>query len=298
VKRFVYGLVLVLTFVAVGIAAAPPLTFTFSDPKANKTAAETDTYGINDAGAIAGDYVDGSGVQHAMILAGSKLTTVNIKGCTTSPGSTSVAFYNVNKTGTAAGWCLSSTTGLNAGFTWAKGKTTMVKFPKSNGTQVNGINDNGDVVGSYLDSANVQHGFVRVGGKFSTVDVKGDTLTNVWGINASGIATVEATNSSNVIDAYLYNTKTKKLTKKNVTGATQSIIHSINNKGDIVYTYDTSDGKRHGGLFHGGKFFAVDDPKATGTNGTRADGVNDTLVIVGRYSPSDGSSHGFKAVTK
>ena len=110
--------------------------------------------------------------------------------------------------------------------------------------------------------------------------------------------TVEAVNASGFFDAYTYTVATKKFKKVNVTGATQSIVHTLNNKGDIVYTYDTSDGLRHGGLRHGGKFYAVDDPKATGANGTRADGVNDTLIIVGRYSPADGTNHGFKAVTK
>ena len=296
-KRFSLGLVLVLTFVAVGIAAAPPLTFTFTDPMATKTAMETDTYAVNNAGAIAGDYVDAGGVQHGMILAGSTLTTVDVTGCTSTPGTGAVAFFGINKAGDAAGWCINSS-GLPVGFLWYKGKVGFVKFPKAMGTEVNGLNDKGDLAGIYFDSASTQHGFVRVGGKFTTVDVTGDTTSTPWGINYGGIVTVEATNSSGVIDSFLYNTKTKKFRMKNVTGATQSIIHSINNKGDIVYTYDTSDGHRHGGLFHGGKFFAVDDPKATGTNGTRADGVNDTLVIVGRYSPADGSSHGFQATTK
>ena len=46
-KRSMLGVLLVLTFVAVGIASAPPLTFTYSDVHANKTATETDTYAVN-----------------------------------------------------------------------------------------------------------------------------------------------------------------------------------------------------------------------------------------------------------
>ncbi len=79
-KRSILGVLLVLTFVAVGLAAAPPLTFTYSDVHANKTAFETDTYGVNNAGVIVGDYVDAKSVQHGMILAGTKLTTVNNSG--------------------------------------------------------------------------------------------------------------------------------------------------------------------------------------------------------------------------
>jgi len=90
-----------------------------------------------------------------------------------------------------------------------------------------------------------------------------------------------------LFDAYLYNATTRLKRRSMSPGATQSIVHTNNNKGDVVYTYDTSDGIRHGGLLHAGKFYAVDDPIShTGSNGTRADGVNDTLVIVGPYSPS------------
>jgi len=73
VKRSMLGVLLVLTFVAVGIAAAPPLTFTYSDVHANSKALETDTYGVNNAGVIVGDYVDSASVQHGMILAGKKV---------------------------------------------------------------------------------------------------------------------------------------------------------------------------------------------------------------------------------
>ena len=69
----------VLTFVAVGIASAPPLTFTFSDVHSTKTATETDSYAVNNSGVIAGDYIDSAGVQHAFTLAGKKLTTVDRK---------------------------------------------------------------------------------------------------------------------------------------------------------------------------------------------------------------------------
>ena len=100
-KRSMLGVLLVLTFVAVGIAAAPPLTFTFSNVKANKTATETDSYGINNAGTIAGDYVDSAGVQHAMILAGTKLTSVDNKTCEVETGADGIAFYAINSANAA-----------------------------------------------------------------------------------------------------------------------------------------------------------------------------------------------------
>jgi hypothetical protein len=45
-----------------------------------------------------------------------------------------------------------------------------------------------------------------------------------------------------------------------------------------------------------GKYYPFDDPKAS--NSTRADGLNDNLEILGRYSPSTGGSFGFKATVQ
>jgi hypothetical protein len=296
VKKSIFGALLVLLFVAVGIAAAPPLTFTFSDVHANKSAMETDAFAVNDAGAIAGDYVDSKGVQHAMILAGKKLTTVDHKDCVTSGGFSAgaIAFYGVNKTGAAAGWCTSTKTGLYQGFVYSGGKFTAVNFPKSKGTQAIGINDKGDVVGLYLDSSSVQHGYVKRGTKYTSIDVTGDTSTEAWGINNSGQITVFALSSVGSYESFLYNGKTfKKVSDPNAT--TGTIARIVNNKGDVAGAYFNSSGTI-GFLLHGGKYYDVQDPNAT-TN-TRPDGLNDSLEIVGRYTPATGGNVGFKVTTK
>lgn len=297
-KKSIVGALVVLLFVAVGIAAAPPLTFTFSDVHANKTATETDTFAVNDAGAIAGDYVDAKNVQHGMILAGKKLTTVNHKGCTTSGGFSAgaIAFYGINSAGAAAGWCTSTTTGLFEGFVYSGGKFTAINFPKSNGTQAMGINDKGDVVGLYLDSSNAQHGFVKKGTKYTSIDVSGGTNTEAWGINDSGQITVFALGSTGGYESFLYNGKTFKPVSDPNAGPTGTIARIVNNKGDVAGAYFDSNGFEVGFLRHGGKYFDVKDPKAN--NVTKPDGLNDTLEIVGRYTNSAGATLGFKATTK
>ena len=297
-KKSILGAFVVLMFVAVGIAAAPPLTFTFSDVHANKTAQETDSFAINDAGAIAGDYVDSAGVQHGMILAGKKLTTINHKNCVTSGGfnAGAIAFYGINNKGAAAGWCADTTSGLDIGFVWAKGKFTAIKFPKAISTQAEGINDNGDVVGLYIDSAGSQHGYVKKGSKYTSIDVKGDTSSEAWGINNSGQIAVFAINSAGGFDSFLYNGKTFKKVSDPKAGTTGTILRIVNNKGDLAGAYFDSNGFEVGFLRHAGKYYDVKDPKAD--NNTRPDGLNTKLVIVGRYTPSDGSNVGFKAVTK
>jgi hypothetical protein len=297
VKKSILGALVVLMFVAVGIAAAPPLTFTFSDVHANKTATETDTFAVNINDAIAGDFVDAKSVQHAMILAGKKLTTVDHKDCVTSGGFSAgaIAFYGINTAGDAAGWCTSTKTGLFQGFVYAAGKFTAINFPKSNGTQALGINDKGEVVGLYLDSTNVQHGFMKKGAKYTSIDVTGGTSSEAWGINNSGQIAVFAIGSTGY-ESFIYNGKTFKQISDPNAGTSGTIIRDVNNKGDATGAYFDSSGFEVGFLLHAGKYYDLKDPNAN--NNTRPDGLNDKRVIVGRYTPTSGANVGFKAITK
>lgn len=298
-KRSILGVLLVLTFVAVGIAAAPPLTFKFSDVHSTKTATETDSYGLNNSGVIAGDYVDAKSVQHAMILAGTKLTTVNKSDCqTTGTVTGSIAFYGINTAGDAVGWCASTKTGLDEGFVYSKGKFTPVNFPKSTGTQATGINDKGWVVGLYTDSSSNQHGFVKKGSKYTTIDVKGDTTADAYGINNLGDITVFAVNSSGSYDAFVYNGKSFKKVAFPKAAAPGTVVHAVNNKGDVDGTYYDSSGNVHGWLLHAGKYYELNDPNGCKCD-TRDDGINDNIEMVGRYSTVlNGPSIGFKVTTK
>jgi hypothetical protein len=295
VKRSILGVLVVLTFVAVGIAAAPPLTFTFSDVHASKTALETDTYGVNNAGVIAGDYVDSASVQHGMILAGKKLTTVNNKNCSaTAVGIDGIAFYAINSAGTAAGWC-TGTSGSFIAFTYAKGKFTTIAFPKAIDTEATGINDKGDVVGIYFDTAGAQHGFSKIGSKYKSIDVKGETSADAWGINNAGQITVYATNSAGDYDSFLLTgTKFKNINNPKAKGGLGTIVHTPSNVGDIDGTYYNSAGTEMGWLLHKGKYYDVVDPGGV----TRADGLNDKSELVGRYGSGTFGGTGFKATYK
>src|SRR5208283_2030306 len=286
------GVLIVLTFVAVYTAAAPTLTFTYSDVKANSTAQETDTYAVNDAGVIAGDYVDSAGVQHAMILNGKKLTTVDNKDCSATTGSTGIQFYGINSAGTAAGWCTSATTGNPIAFTYAKGKFTTIAFPKALETEADGINDKGDVVGTYIDTAGSQHGFSKIGTKYTSIDVKGETTAIAWGINNKGQITIYAVNSAGDYDSFLVTGKKfKNIDNPAAKGGLGTIVHTPANNGDIDGTYFNSAGTEMGWLLHKGKYYDVVDPGGT----TRADGLNDKSELVGRYGSGTYGGTGFKA---
>jgi hypothetical protein len=65
---------------------------------------------------------------------------------------------------------------------------------------------------------------------------------------------------------------------------------------DVVYEWLDSSSVAHGALFHAGKYYKFDYPKAAQTYGA---GVNDKNLIVGQFQEtSTGLSHGFKATYK
>jgi len=297
-RKTVIGVFLLVLCVSVGIAAAPTLTFKFRDVIAITTAQETDTYGINNTNAIAGDYVDSAGVQHGMILGGTNaFHSADRADCVSTPSSTSISFYGINSAGVAAGWC-TNTSGVEIGYTYAKGTFTDIKIAGATLTNVNGINDTGAVVGTYIDSAGTQHGFLLVGGSLTTLDPPGVTgVATAWGINNAGVVTVFGTNSSGT---YLSFTTADKGTTYTAfrapgEGSLGTAIHEINNNGDIVGTYYDSSSNRHGWLYHAGNYYSFDDPNGVGS--TRADGLNDMLVIVGRYGSGVYGGTGFEAFT-
>ena len=67
-----------------------------------------------------------------------------------------------------------------------------------------GLNDFGVITGSYFDSSNVQHGFLRTpDGKFETVDPDGSQGTQPESINDVGIIVGYYFDANGVYHAFL-----------------------------------------------------------------------------------------------
>lgn len=276
-------------------AAAPTLKFTFKDINA-PGAIETDTYGINDKNMMVGNYIDKSDIPHGMILiGGKKLFTVD---CAAGP----TTLYGINSSGRAVAQC--GLGGDDGGvWVWIPGVGWVwIPIPPPGCPDcpysVFGINDIEQVVGQWIDPNNLVHGFLvdTIKKTFTSLDVPGSTATTAWGINKSGQITVQAADAAGLVHSYLYHAKTYK--NIDVPGAQQTFAHGINNKGDIVFTTFDSAGNSHGALLHAGRYYTFDDPKSNGA--TRADGINDSLTIVGRYSPNPTSqqNYSFEATVK
>jgi hypothetical protein len=65
---------------------------------------------------------------------------------------------------------------------------TTLEFNGATSTQALGLNNKGEVVGFYVDSAGASHGFTEMGGVFQTVDATGGVgTTTINGVNDQGL---------------------------------------------------------------------------------------------------------------
>jgi len=197
----------------------------------------------------------------------------------------------------AAGWC-TNTSSVQIGFTYSQGTFTDISIPGATLVNANGINDAGDVVGTYVVNG-VQHGYLLSGGKLTTLDPPGTTsLNTAWGINNAGVITVYGVGANGNYLSFTTADQGKTYTPFHdpTEGSLGTAIHQINNNGDIVATVFDASNNRHGVLYHAGQYTDFDDPNGVGT--TRGNGLNDNLVMVGRYGSGVYGGIGYEAIAK
>jgi hypothetical protein len=133
-------------------------------------------------------------------------------------------------------------TGKNAEY----GKALKLKGITTTGVAGRGINDNGDIVGWYLDSGGVQHGFLQPkGGAAVTVDNTNGT-TNLEGINNKGEASGLYTDTSGNRHGFIYNISKGTFTELTVPGSTFVEVWGLNDNGVVAI-----DGENTSGVFVG-----------------------------------------------
>lgn len=76
--------------------------------------------------------------------------------------------------------------GSRHGFVWDRGRVTRLDVPGSLSTGALGVNDAGQISGSYDDAGGGHHGFVLQRGRFTRIDAPGRTVTDAWGGNDRG----------------------------------------------------------------------------------------------------------------
>jgi probable HAF family extracellular repeat protein len=204
---------------------------------------------------------------------------------------------------------------------------TTIDFPGKTFTTAAGINNSGQIVGSYLGG----DGFLDNHGVFTTLpNIPG--ITNypptALGINDLGQIVVSdvgalsflysggvytpilvpgtrtiangINNRGQVVGYYLLLNGTPAqgfvdtngvFTTLDVPGAAATFANSISNSGQVVGSFNDSSGGAHGFLYNNGVFTTIDAPGAT--FGTTASGINGSSQIIGEFGDSSGHRHGF-----
>lgn len=149
----------------------------------------TAAYRTNANGLVIGQYADADGFAHGYTLDSSdNLTTLDFPGSFHIPGHDTTAIA-VNDHGLVGGSYTSGAPPFVHGFLFRDGQYFPFDVPfagGSFGTQINGMNNAGTLVGPYTDANDFLHGFVYSSGQFTSVDVPGALFTEVDGINDHG----------------------------------------------------------------------------------------------------------------
>jgi probable HAF family extracellular repeat protein len=209
------------------------------------------------------------------------------------PTDTFTQLLGINDFGEIAGYHGSGLTGHpNQGFTLDLPKTfTPENFPGAVQTQVIGINNLSDTAGFYIDAKGANHGFLKAGNSFLTIDFPATTsvpkVNQLLGLNAHSQAAGFYNDSAGNSHAYIHdNTVFLVFTM----GAISATATGVNEAGQVSGFYTDKDGVTHGFLLNNGPFISLNFPGATAT---QAFGLNNQGQVVGSYTDSAGLTHGF-----
>jgi probable HAF family extracellular repeat protein len=244
--------------------------------------------GINNRGQVVGD----SSV-YGFIYDHGSYTIINVPG---TPETLTSGFSGViNDLGQAVGIYYSQISEFYfEGFLYSGGTYSTIDPPGSISSNPGGINDLGQIVGTYEDDNFHWHGFLYSSGKYITIDAIGSIYTYVSGINDSGQMVGSYEDSSSHFHGYLLKSAKSSFHPPHYTtidppNSIDTYIYAINASGQIVGYYN--DGHQdHGFLYSHGNYTTIDPP---GSTNSYVSAINASGQIVGYYWDNNNQSHGF-----
>jgi hypothetical protein len=156
-----------------------------------------------------------------------------------------------------------------------------------------GINDAGDVIGSYFDSNGVSHGYLDIGGNFTALTDPTAGTAGTYAFDVNNHDEVVGTFLTETAYGYVYLKGAYQTISDPLGTATYAL--GINNQGDVVGNYQfsagppTNNGREEGFIYSHGKYTTISDPNGTITTAT---GIDDKGDVVGYYEDTNGI-HGF-----
>jgi uncharacterized membrane protein len=282
-KQFLCGLATLglLAGAAVQAMAQGGYVFTPIDPPGSPAGSAGDhTWGINNAGQIVGSYNFGF-VTAGFLYSGGSYTTL--------PQPQMAFAEGINNLGQIVG------SDGYSGFLLNGGSLTPIQVPGVISTTPHGMNDNGQIVGSYPLGAG-DHGFLYSAGRFTTFDVPGAAAegTLALGINNAGQIVGWYGGRGNIsVHGFVLINGT--YTTIDAPGAVETFATAISNSGQILvngWFYNGTGGvSPHPYLLEDGRLIPFEVP---GSGVAELLGINDLGQIVGVYGDANGD-HGFLA---
>jgi hypothetical protein len=274
-----------LLMAATATLAAEPVSFTsFDIPGATSYFVA----GINDEGLIAGTWDAAGGSAVGFIRSPDGRISTPILNPNDNSGLT--VLRAVNDEGVIAGFYGAN---VSNGFLLTDGKFQTVDFPGAVSTALRGINNRGDVSGTYsiVDLNADEFGFIipRRGTpiSFKLSDPSGTGIV-VGGINDLRQLVGYYTDATSTLVGFLRQ-PSGQFVSVIVSGAVSTQVIGINDCGIVVGTY--GDGSTaHGFYGRPGNLRSFDLPEAAATF---AQGINNEGRITGRYATADGVPHAF-----
>jgi len=293
----IIGSVLLVLSATGSRALGQQLTFTTIDVPG---AAYTSAHGINGAGQIVGvGPAPGglTGVCFDVFYCSDSIISPDCQGAPTPPIVHAGCGPDVDSTfcridDYSSGYCVYNDVGNSHGFLRSAdgGSLTTIDVPGASDTLATGINDAGQIVGSFADGTGT-HAFLRSadGSSFATIDVPGARDTYGAGINDAG-RIVGWSFDTTRFHGFLLSDGS--FATFDVPGADSTEAHGINATGQIVGTFQDSSFYTHGFLRDAdGSFTTIDVPGAIADNFDLS-GINTTGQIVGWFLDATGL-HGF-----
>lgn len=151
----------------------------------------TAAFGLNLFGSVVGQYADAIGTSRGWVLVDGCYHTVDAPGAGVGPGLGTLVF-GINVWGSMVGSYHTDTPPFVRGWVSHRGAFSPVNMPGAGGsfgTQANGINDLGDIVGVYTDAQDNLHGMLLHHGRYSAVDYPGSFASECHTINDLGDVT-------------------------------------------------------------------------------------------------------------
>ena len=170
---------------------------------------------------------------------------------------------------------------------------TQIDFPEAVLTAAFGVNDRGQIVGAFDDTAGIRRGFLVDDGIITEITRPDGAAAPALGINGRGQIVGGFVDAGGVTHGYLLDKRV--FTQIDFPSSTATEAQGINNRGQIVGSFADANGAVHNFLLDNGAFSQIDFPGAASnpTDAGNAIGINDRGQIVSQFRDAGGVFHGF-----